>query len=126
MASIKRNNTWSLVDLPSGCRAIHAKWIYKLKTGSDGTLTHKARLVASGDEQIAGLDYHETFAPVVRWTTIRTLVSMAAQLDWPILHLDVKSAFLNGILKEDVYLVQPPGFIIVGKESKVCKLHRSL
>lgn len=126
LASIERNNTWTLVDLPPGSRPIHAKWVYKLKSGADGTPTYKARLVARGDEQIEGLDYKETFSPVVKWTTMRTLVSMAVQRNWDITHLDVKSAFLNGVLKEEVYLTQPPGFIQPSHESRVYKLHRSL
>jgi transposase InsO family protein len=126
LASIERNHTWTLVDLPSGCRPIHAKWVYKLKSGADGTPTYKARLVARGDEQVEGLDYQETFSPVVKWTTMRVLVSMAAQRNWDITHLDVKSAFLNGVLQEEVYLAQPPGFVKPGQEHLVCRLHKSL
>jgi hypothetical protein len=86
----------------------------------------KARLVARGFEQTNGVDFLDTFAPVVRWETIRTLLAIAVHLNWPIHQLDVLTAFLNGILKEDVYMLQPPGFVQFGMEHLVCKLHKSL
>lgn len=125
--SIQSNHTWTLVSLPPNARAISSKWVYKLKPG---TSTHppryKARLVARGFEQKDGVDFLETFAPVVRWETIRILVAIAVHLGWPLHQLDVLTAFLNGILKEDVYMHQPPGFARPGTEHLVCKLHRSL
>jgi len=125
--SIHKNQTWSLVPLPPNTKAISSKWVYKLKPGTRGNpARYKARLVARGFEQRDGVDYLETFAPVVRWETIRILVALAVHLGWPIHQLDVLTAFLNGILKEDVYMHQPPGFVKPGYEHLVCKLHRSL
>ena len=127
IASIYANRTWSLVPLPPDKKAITSKWVFKLKPGINGETTRfKARLVARGFEQTDGVDFVETFAPVVRWETIRILVAIAVHLNWPIHQLDVLTAFLNGILKEDVYMLQPPGFIKLGAEHLVCKLHRSL
>ena len=125
MASIKSNRTWSLVPLPPGKKAISSKWVYKVKTGTPGHPTrYKARLVARGFEQKD--DFLETFAPVVRWETIRVLIAIAVHLNWPLHQLDVLTAFLNGILKEDVYMFQPTGFVIPGTEHLVCKLHKAL
>jgi hypothetical protein len=127
IASIHANRTWSLLDLPPGHHPISVKWIYRLKTGSPGSAPkYKARLVARGDQQGAGIDYQETFAPVVKWSTMRTLVSLAAQHGWPVHHMDVKSAFLHDLLDDTVFIKQPPGFIQPGSEHKVCRLHKAL
>jgi hypothetical protein len=105
MDAIARNGTWTLVHLPPGKSAISTKWIFKEKTGVDGqVLRRKARLVARGFEQQHGLDYEEVFAPVVKWATLRTLLAIASQHQYPIYHLDVKTAFLYGLLKEEVYI----------------------
>jgi hypothetical protein len=125
--SIYSNNTWTLVPLPTDKRAISSRWVYKIKPGANGNPTrYKARLVARGFEQQDGIDFLDTFAPVVRWETIRILIAIAVHLNWPIHQLDVLTAFLNGILREDVYMHQPPGFITPGAEHLVCKLHKSL
>lgn len=125
--SIYNNNTWSLVSLPPNKKAITSRWVYKTKAGNNGdSLRFKARLVARGFEQTDGVDFLKTFAPVVRWEMIRTLIALVVHLNWPIHQLDVLTAFLNGILKEDVYMLQPPGFIQPGTEHLVCKLHKSL
>ena len=124
--SIHSNRTWSLVPLPPHTKAISSKWVFKIKPGSGNQPRFKARLVARGFEQTSGVDFFDTFAPVVRWETIRTLLAIAVHLNWPIHQLDVLTAFLNGLLKEDVYMVQPPGFITPGLEHLVCKLHKSL
>ena len=125
--SIHHNQTWSLVSLPPGKKAISSKWVYKLKPGTTGSpARYKARLVARGFEQQDGVDFLETFAPVVRWETIRILIAIAVHLNWPLHQLDVLTAFLNGILKEDVYMYQPPGFAKPGQEHLVCKLHKAL
>ena len=87
---------------------------------------YKARLVAKGYKQKAGIDYDEVFAPVARMETIRLLISQASQFKWPIFQMDVKSAFLNGVLEEDVYIEQPPGYMKVGEEKKVLKLKKAL
>ena len=127
MDSIRSNRTWSLVQLPPGKKAISSKWVYKVKPGTPGNPPrYKARLVARGFQQKDGVDFLETFAPVVRWETIRILIAIAVHLNWPIHQLDFLTAFLNGILKEDVYMFQPPGFEIPGAEHLVCKLHKAL
>ena len=125
--SIHSNQTWSLVPLPPNSKAITSRWVFKIKTGSNGEqVRYKARLVARGFEQTTGVNFQDTFAPVVRWETIRTLLAIAVHLNWPIHQLDVLTIFLNGILKEDVYMLQPPGFLQPGSEHLVCKLHKSL
>ncbi|PKA47383.1 Retrovirus-related Pol polyprotein from transposon TNT 1-94 [Apostasia shenzhenica] len=124
---IQKNKTWTLVPRPPGKQIIGVKWVYKIKYNSDGTVQkNKARLVAKGFSQKAGEDYSETFAPVARMETIRILFAVAAMRRWIIHHLDVKSAFLNGMLEEDVYCNQPPGFEVDGEEDKVLKLHKAL
>ncbi|KAL3700258.1 hypothetical protein R1sor_018280 [Riccia sorocarpa] len=114
-------------SLPAGHKAITAKWIYKVKNaGEAGKPVYKARLVARGFQQTEGLDYLETFAPVVRWDTIRIVIALAASRQWALYHLDVKTAFLNGELEQPVYMQQPDGYIVKGKEHLVCKLQRAL
>ena len=127
MDSITNNATWSLVELPPTKKAISSRWVYKLKPGSHGgPPRYKARLVARGFEQKDGIDFFDTFAPVVRWETIRILLAIATHQNWTIHQLDVLTAFLNGILEEDVYMHQPLGFVQKGAEHLVCKLHKSL
>lgn len=127
LASIEDNGTWSLVDLPAGHRPIGLKWVFKTKKDAAGTVVkHKARLVAKGYVQREGMDFDEVFAPVARLDSVRLLVAVAAQQHWLLHHLDVKSAFLNGDLQEEVYVLQPPGFARDGEERKVYRLHMAL
>ncbi|CAA7014800.1 unnamed protein product [Microthlaspi erraticum] len=124
---IEKNKTWKLVDKPEKKNVISVKWIYKIKTYANGNhIKHKARLVARGFSQEYGVDYLETFAPVSRHDTIRALLAYAAQMEWRLYQMDVKSAFLNGELEEEVYITQPPGFVIEGKEEKVLRLYKAL
>ena len=98
--AIDCNNTWELAELPKGTQPIGVKWVFKRKMNAQREIErYKARLVAKGYKQKAGIDYDEVFAPVARMETIRLLISQAAQFKWPILQMDVKSAFLNGVLE---------------------------
>ncbi|KOM27543.1 hypothetical protein LR48_Vigan437s000300 [Vigna angularis] len=125
--AIKKNDTWELASLPKGHKAIGVKWVYKAKKDSKGEVQrYKARLVAKGYSQRAGIDYDEVFAPVARLETIRLIISLAAQNNWKIHQMDVKSAFLNGVLEEEVYIEQPQGYEVKGEEDKVLKLKKAL
>ena len=125
--SLMENKTWSLVELPQGRKAIGCKWVFRIKRNADGSIDrYKARLVAKGYSQVEGVDYSETFAPVAKMTSLRMLLAMAAIEDLELQQLDVKTAFLNGMLEEDIYMEQPEGFVAPGKEQLVCKLERSL
>ncbi|GJR19898.1 uncharacterized mitochondrial protein-like protein [Tanacetum coccineum] len=126
LESIVKNNTWKLVPLPKGVVPIGLKWLFKIKRNADNSIMkYKARLVAKGYVQQPGIDFDEVFAPVARLKTIRLLIALAARKGWKIHHLDVKTAFLHGELKEDVYVVQPEGFEKPGEEEKVYKLAKS-
>ena len=125
--SIEKNKTWVLTDLPAGMKPIGLKWVFKVKRNADGSINKfKARLVAKGYVQRHGVDYDEVFAPVARIETIRLIVALAASRGWDVHHLDVKTAFLHGDLKEEVYVSQPEGFVVKGQEDKVYKLHKAL
>lgn len=127
MKSLNENETWELVQLPNDRRAIGCKWVYKIKTDAAGQLQQfKARLVARGFSQKYGTDYDQIFAPVVRQATFRILLAMATKEGMTVIHLDAKTAFLNGNLDRTIYMKQPPGFIVEGKEDHVCLLRRSL
>ena len=104
---IEKNNTWELVNCPHGKDIIGVKWVYKTKLNPDGTVQkHKARLVAKGYLQQPEIDYNETFAPVARLDTIRALIALASQKGWSIHQLDVKFAFLNDVLGEEIYVLR--------------------
>ena len=125
--SIKRNNTWELVELPLNKKPIALKWIYKVKVNANGEIVrHKARLVAKGFLQKAGIDYGEVYTPVARIETVRLVVALATNEDWSLHQLDVKSAFLNGPLEEEVYVQQPIGFVQETDKHKVYKLNKAL
>ena len=125
--SLITNKTWKLVDLPPGRKAIGCKWVFKIKYDSSGKLErYKARLVAKGYSQTQGIDYNETFAPVAKFNSIRTLIALAAEHDLELHQMDVKTAFLNGHLDEEIYMEQPEGFSKKNQEHKVCKLSKSL
>lgn len=127
MESIEKNGTWELTELPPGHKVIGLKWIYKIKRDANGNIVkHKARLVAKGYVQEKGVDFDEFFAPVTRLETVRLLLALAAKNSWEVHHLDVKTAFLNGDIKEEVYVMQPEGFVKKGKEKLVYKLFKAL
>lgn len=125
--SIEKNEVWTLVDLPIGAKPIGLRWIFKIKRNSDGSINKcKVRLVAKGYVQQQGIDFDEVFAPVARLETIRLLIGIEATNGWEVHHLDVKTAFLHGELKEIVYVTQPKGFEVKGSERKVYKLNKAL
>ncbi|KAL0348974.1 UNVERIFIED_CONTAM: Retrovirus-related Pol polyprotein from transposon TNT 1-94 [Sesamum angustifolium] len=121
------NHTWDLEDLPVGSKPIKCKWIFKKKIKPDGSIDKfKARLVVVGYTQKKGIDYFDTYSPVTKIATIRALIALSAINDLMIHQMDVKTAFLNGDLEEEIYMEQPEGFVVPGLESKVCKLRKSL
>lgn len=127
IAAIIDNGTWNLANLPAGHQPIGLKWVFKLKKDAAGNVVrHKAQLVAKGYVQQAGVDFEEVFAPVARLDSVRALVAVAAHEGWEVHHLDVKSAFLNGELAEEVYVTQPPGFTVAGHERQVLRLSKAL
>ena len=124
LKSIRANNTWVLVDLPQSKKAIGTKWVFKLKRDVDGNINrYKARLVAQGYSQKYGEDFDEVFAPTARVTSFRALLAVAAKKNFAVKHYDIKTAFLNGNIEEEVYVKQPPGF---ESGNKVCRLQKCL
>ncbi|GJT57639.1 retrotransposon protein, putative, ty1-copia subclass [Tanacetum coccineum] len=127
MQSMKDNEVWDLVDLPPNGKTVGSKWLFKKKTDMDGAVhTYKARLVAKGYTQTPRIDYEETFSPVADIRAIRILIAIAAFYDYEIWQMDVKTAFLNGYLSEEVYMEQPEGFVNPKYPNRVCKLKRSI
>ena len=126
--ALHKIGTWDLVDLPSEKTSIGCKWVYKIKTRSDGTVDrYKARLIARGFTQEYGIDYEETFAPMARLSSIMTLIVVSATRKWPLFQMDVKNAFLNGELLEEVYMKLPLGYSHPpGFPHKVCRPRRAL
>jgi hypothetical protein len=122
MDALAKNGTWELVDLPPNRRAVKTKWVFKCK--ADGR--YRTRLVAKGFTQIPGLDFDETFSPVARFESLHLLLALAALEDWHIHPMDVKSAFLNGVLNEEIYMEQLQGFITTGKETQVFYLKKAI
>lgn len=123
--SLVKNNTWCLVDLPKGETVIDNRWVFKVKVNADDSIDRfKARLVARGFTQVYGINYTETFSPVVRFSSIRTILAVAAKNKMSLRQFDIKTAFLNGDLSETVYMKQPIGFS--DGTNKVCKLSKSL
>ena len=127
MKAIRDSVTWSLVELPCGHRAIGLKWVYKVKHDMNGGIVnYKASLIAKGYVQCPGIDFEEVFAPVSHLELVRLLLTITVHYGWSVLHMDVKSAFLNGELQEEVYVQQPPEFIDDKHKHKVLRLHKVL
>ena len=126
MKALKGNHTWETVNAPKDKKIIGCKWVFTVKYKIDGRVDrYKARLVAQGFSQTYGIDYEETFAPVTKLNSIRVLLSIVVNLDWELSQFDIKNAFLNGELEEEVYMKVPLGFEEEMGNSKVCKLHKS-
>ena len=105
-ATLKRQGTWVLVSPSPSQNVVGCKWVFKLKRNSDGTINrYKARLVANGFHQQFGIDFKETFSPVIKPPTVRIILSLAVQFNWPLRQLDVSNAFFHGFLREEVYMV---------------------
>ncbi|MCO5563971.1 hypothetical protein L7F22_017624 [Adiantum nelumboides] len=121
------NQTWELVPLPKGKKAIGCKWVYKVKHKADGTIErYKARLVAKGYAQTYGIDYEETFSPIAKMATVRTIIAVAIEKGWFMHQMNVKNAFLQGELQEEVYVEQPPGYEDGKHPNYVCRLCKAL
>jgi hypothetical protein len=126
LLALEENQTWDIVPCPSSVNPLGSKFVFSIKRRSDGSIDrYKARLVALGNKQEYGLDHDETFTPVAKMTTVRTILALAASQSWPLYQMDVKNAFLHGDLKEDVYLKLPSG-MSTSLSNEVCKLKRSL
>ena len=127
MDSFEENHTFELVELPKGKKALLNKWVFRIKY-EDGDLPprYKARLVVKGYSQKKGIDYDEIFSPVVKMSSIRVVLGLAASLDLEVEQMDVKTAFLHGDLEEEIYMEQPEGYVKKGKENLVCRLKKSL
>lgn len=125
LASLEKNNTWRLVEPPTGRKLIDNKWVFKVKRNSDGDVErYKARLVARGFTQRPGFDFSETYSPVAKMSTLRILLALANQEAWHVHQMDVTCAFLNGKLDEDIYMREPAGF--EGGNGLVCKLNKAI
>jgi hypothetical protein len=127
MEALQKNGTWTLVPLPKGKKTVGCRWVFSIKHKADGSIDrYKARLVAKGYTQTYGVDYQETFSSVAKLNSVRVLLSLAANLDWPLHQFDVKNAFFHGDLEEEVYMDVPPGYTTTSEVKVVCKLQRAL
>ncbi|GJZ48148.1 ribonuclease H-like domain-containing protein, partial [Tanacetum coccineum] len=125
--ALNKNQTWIITDFPANRKAIGNKWIFKIKYKASGDIDrYKAILVAKGFNQREGIDFDETFSPVVKMYTLRCLIALFVSNNWPLFQLDVNNAFLYGELEEDVYMTIPQGFANKDNKNKVCKLVKSL
>jgi hypothetical protein len=125
--ALMSNGTWKLVPQPHGSNVVTGKWVFTHKFLSDGTFDrYKARWVLRGFTQHPAVDYDETFSPIVKPATVRTVLALTASHAWPIQQLDVKNAFLHGTLSETVFCSQPTGFANPAKPDLVCRLNKSL
>ena len=125
--STNENHTWDLETATATMNIVGCRWVFTIKYHPDGTIDkYKARIVAKGYHQKPGLDYTDTFSPVIKSTTIRIILGLAVNCDWPVRQIDVNTAFLQGHLKEEVFMSQPPGFHDPNKPTHVCRLRKAL
>lgn len=125
LRSFEENEAWEIVDIPESGTIVKCKWVFKRKVCADNSVRYRARLVAKGYTQKPGIDFDETFSPVVRHSTLRLLIALSVKLNLDITHLDVKTAFLNGYLKEQVFMEIPEGIVLPDK-NKVLKLKKAI
>lgn len=127
MYALSSNNTWDLVPCPQGENVVGSKWVLRTKYKFNSSIErYKARLVTQGFTQISGFDFSHTFSPVVRAATLRVILSLPVQWRWPLHQLDIKNAFLHGLLDKLVFMSQPPGFIDPHFSNHVCRLKKAL
>lgn len=125
--STNENYTWDLVEVTEKMNVVGCRWVFTIKYNSDGTIDrYKARIVAKGYHQQQGIDYEDTFSPVIKLTTIRIVLGLAVNNDWPVRQIDVNTAFLQGHLNEEVFMSQPPGFTDSDRPTHVCRLKKAL
>jgi hypothetical protein len=125
--SITKNDVLEIVPRPKSKDVVSSRWLFKIKHAADGSIEkYKARFVARGFSQNEGIDYEETFAPVARYTSIRTIITLATKMKWKLHQMDVKTTFLKGVIEEEVYIEKPQGFDVEDKKSHVCRLKKAL
>jgi hypothetical protein len=122
-----KNDVWEIVPRPNSKDVVLSRWLFKIKHAAYGSIEkYKARFVARGFSQKEGIHYEETFAPVARYTSIRTIIALATKMEWKLHQMNVKTTFLNGVIEEEVYIEQPQGFEVEDRKSHVCKLKKVL
>ena len=126
MDSLWKNDTYELTELPKGRKTLKNKWVFKLKNDDEKMLKYKAHLVMKGFGQKQGIDFDEIFSPVVKMCSIQVILGLASSMNLELEQLDVKTAFMHGDLDEEIFMEQPEGFKVKGKENLVCKLKKSL
>jgi hypothetical protein len=125
--SIIKNNVWKIVPRQKSKDVVSSKWLFKIKHAVDGSIEkYKARFVAHGFSQKEGIDYEEAFSLVARYTSITTIIALATKMKWKLHQMDVKKAFLNGVIEKELYIEQPQGFEVEDRKSHVCKLKKAL
>jgi hypothetical protein len=125
--SIMKNEEWEIVPRPKNKDVVSSRWLFKRKHVVDGSIEkYKAIFVTRSFSQKEGIDYEETFSPVARYTSIRTIIALAAKMKWKLHQMDVKTTFLNGVIEEEVYIEQPQGFEVEDRKSHVCRLKKAL
>jgi hypothetical protein len=123
--SITKNDVWEIV--PKSKDVVSSKWLFKIKHAANGSIEkYKAIFFAHGFSQKEGINYEETFTPMARYTSIRTIIALTAKMKWKLHQMDVKTTFLNGVIEEEVYIEQPQGFEIEDMKSHVCRLKKAL
>jgi hypothetical protein len=125
--SIIKNDVWEIVPRPKSKNVVSSKWLFKIKHAADGSIeNYKARFVTRGFSKKEGIDYEETFAPIAIYTSIRTIIALAAKMKWKLHQMDVKTTFLNGVIEEEVHIEQPQGFEVENRKSHVCWFKKAL